>query len=102
MIRLYGSGTGLSEDVLVKHKENNIAEIHFRSPIKVIWIDKDVALDIFREKGKWEEKTGRLGILKWYECSCCGKEAENVQDGGGCELLSNYCPYCGADMRGEE
>ena len=45
--------------------------------------------------GKWH---------KWYECSCCGERDDNyemyeaVPFAGG---LSNYCPNCGADMRGE-
>jgi hypothetical protein len=45
--------------------------------------------------GKWH---------KWYECSCCGERDYNnemyeaMPFAGG---LSNYCPNCGADMRGE-
>jgi len=51
---------------------------------------------IERKKGKWE----------WYNCvwvcSCCGK---NPTKGMGYvqskEQLFPFCPYCGADMRGE-
>lgn len=95
MVRLYGSGTGLSEDMLVKHKDNNIAEIHFRSPIKVMWINKEVALDIFREKGKWTDSEGKERIKSKYcgHCSVCG---------GWSEYLTDFCGNCGADMRGKE
>lgn len=56
-----------------------------------------------RPKGKWKLRIDeRFSMFKGYYCSCCGKDAEVLQAGGGCELLSNFCPYCGADMRGEE
>ena len=90
--RLYGSGTGLSENMLVKHKDNNIAEIHFRSPIKVMWIDKEVALDIFWEKGKWTDSEGKERIKSKYcgHCSVCGSWSE---------YLTNFCGNCGADRK---
>ena len=47
-----------------------------------------------RKKGKWIEHNPHnwgLGII--YECSECGYEMD-------CEE-PNYCPSCGADMRGE-
>lgn len=38
------------------------------------------------------------------ECSVCGKQAIDFIDGyvDGVEYLPNFCPNCGADMRGEE
>lgn len=50
-----------------------------------------------RPKGRWEEPTEEglpdeftgLGVV----CSCCSSWADNP---------FNYCPNCGADMRGEE
>ena len=47
-----------------------------------------------RKKGKWIEHNPHkwgLGII--YECSECGYEMD-------CEE-PNYCPHCGADMRGK-
>lgn len=42
--------------------------------------------------GKWEE----IGIPGW-KCSCCGEAIVlNIK------LHGNYCPNCGARMRGEE
>lgn len=59
-----------------------------------------------RQQGEWKEKveTKQLGYgwLTTHEivCSVCGKEAEWLD--GGSQLLSKFCPNCGADMRGEE
>lgn len=42
-------------------------------------------------KGKWiKRKGGALG----YNCSCCGKSDISNH--------FNYCPNCGADMRGDK
>lgn len=43
-----------------------------------------------RKMGKWERK---LYQTPWPICSECGIYGANE---------SNYCPNCGADMRGEE
>lgn len=55
-----------------------------------------------RPKGKW--KVRRLKISEkcfheFYNCSICGEEAFFDEDG---DYLTNYCPHCGADMRGKE
>ena len=51
-----------------------------------------------RPKGKWIDG-GRYSI---HICSICKEEAECLQAGGGVEFLSDFCPYCGADMRGKQ
>lgn len=49
-----------------------------------------------RKKGKWIPVTnGRGG----FECDECHNYAPSFQD--GVEWLSDYCPNCGADMRGD-
>ena len=49
-----------------------------------------------RKKGKWEHETvsGVEGIFKLSSCFCsvCGCHVEQE---------ANFCPNCGADMRGE-
>lgn len=47
-----------------------------------------------RKKGKWiEHNPHKWGLGVKYECSECGYEVD-------CEE-PNFCPNCGADMRGE-
>lgn len=52
-----------------------------------------------RKKGEWiEQDDGWDGI--YYECSEC-REAFTLMDGTPKDNLYNFCPSCGADMRGE-
>ena len=48
-----------------------------------------------RKKGKWigEPKDGIEAMFFKPKCSVCGFESAEVK---------NYCPNCGADMRGED
>ena len=58
------------------------------------WISALPSAHPQRKKGKWIEHNPHkwgLGII--YECSECGYEMD-------CEE-PNYCPHCGADMRGK-
>ena len=49
-----------------------------------------------QKKGKWIYDTERVmnngGIYSQYHCSECGFQSVSHM---------NFCPYCGADMRGE-
>jgi len=49
-----------------------------------------------RPQGRWAKRQTNVGEETY--CTACGKEAEILQDGGGCELLSDYCPNCGCRM----
>ena len=50
-----------------------------------------------RKMGRWIlVASGRGG----YECSCCHGYAPSYRCGE--DRLSNFCPNCGADMRGEQ
>ena len=46
-----------------------------------------------REKGEWIDVDGL-----WFRCSRCDAHRKMLMLGG---LKENYCPNCGADMRGE-
>ena len=52
-----------------------------------------------RKKGKWTEAKPRSGKLGWV-CSCCDHEAYWDSDYG--QQLFRWCPWCGADIRGED
>ena len=48
------------------------------------------------KRGHWEKASETMPI---YRCSIC-KERNLFKNGNN--VLSNYCPNCGADMRGVE
>lgn len=55
----------------------------------------DMAIEALKEqerkKGQWEEIRNAYGEIEGWTCTC-GREVK-------CKY--NYCPNCGADMRGE-
>lgn len=52
-----------------------------------------------RKKGEWiPEFDGKFtGGAYWFSCSKCKRIVPEVRNGGW-----NFCPQCGADMRGEQ
>lgn len=56
----------------------------------------DVAIEYLsqpeRPKGRWEEIINAYGEIEGWVCTC-GREVK---------CKDNFCPNCGADMRGEE
>ena len=59
-----------------------------------------------RKRGEWVEKkrwaTGKWS--KWLECSKCGHQDHNLDMYEDMPFVGpyNFCPNCGADMRGEK
>ena len=51
-----------------------------------------------RIKGRWLRKESDLSW--WYECSECGESP--LFDPYVNEVRTPFCPWCGADMRGDE
>ena len=51
------------------------------------------ALTVTQKSGKWIAHSDGGIWIKYYECSKCGR---------GHNTHSDYCPNCGADMRGAE
>ena len=54
------------------------------------------------ERGEWVDKD-YLGSFCLASCSACGKRlcGERIDTGFGLEhSFPNFCPHCGADMRG--
>ena len=52
--------------------------------------------------GRWIFKANSDGFHNgWYVCSECGEQCEYAH-GDDYPIFTNYCPNCGADMRGEE
>ena len=69
----------------------------------ITWEEAELITDFLRNapivesrpKGEWIEGDRYSN----HVCSICGEEAEDLQACGCCELLSDFCPHCGADMR---
>ena len=53
-----------------------------------------------RVRGEWREIEDRDGDRHW-QCSACGIDWYFIE-GTPSENGTNFCPNCGADMRGEE
>jgi len=51
-----------------------------------------------RIKGKWTRRESDLSW--WYECSECGESP--LFDPYENEVRTPFCPWCGAEMKGEE
>ena len=50
--------------------------------------------------GHWDYSEKENGECEWYFCSECDSPAEQLYTDE--PLLSEFCPHCGADMRGEQ
>ena len=76
--------------VVANHTELNGINVVMYSPYY-----KDIkqlpSVQPIKSKGEWERVTDKTGHLVW-ECKCGWQE----------RLSTNFCPYCGTDMRGEE
>lgn len=82
---------GYFDSIICLHKHRNTKRqeaIHF--DIRSI-INELPAADVQPVKrGEWEESENELNKF----CSCCKKVCGTIYD------TENYCPNCGADMRG--
>ena len=52
-----------------------------------------------RPPGEWIEHTERITLDTYYECSNC-KEPWTTIEGTPWQNMMNFCPNCGAKMRG--
>lgn len=85
---------------LTEEQMDLITDVDFDHTNK-IWFHtkhgKDVEF-VKRIKGRWVRKES--DVSRWYECSVCrGVPCRNQH---GDEVRTQFCPWCGADMRGEE
>ena len=58
-----------------------------------LYIDIAKLPSVTQKSGKWIRKYDSIVNELYWECNKCGE---------GFQLTSNYCPNCGADMRGAE
>lgn len=72
--------------------------------------DREKLLDELRPKGEWIHHEQVNGLGGYWKCSCCGEPAiftprlaiDGVQNYGWDNRKTNFCPNCGAKMKGEE
>ena len=58
-------------------------------------IDEQPTIEPERKKGKWINLKNKKGTILALRCSVCGNSPKHA-------IRSDFCPNCGADMRGEE
>ena len=61
-------------------------------PLNVDAVNDQPTIEPERKRGKWIDRSGGIEGA-WNYCSVCGEQAIDLYD---------FCPNCGADMRGEE
>lgn len=89
---------------LTEEQWDQIADVDFDNTDR-IWFHtkhgKEVEF-VKARRGKWIPKTMHIAGVDWplgMKCSVCGNDALNAE---GDEFLTDWCPYCGADMREEK
>lgn len=87
----------VTENIILWRKAVFVEDIEALPPVDAVPV----------RRGKWIAVTEDGDVYKRI-CSCCGQEAffqnddpDELYDGGRYEL-SDFCPHCGADMRGNE
>lgn len=79
---------------------------YLRPPTELAWSDKDV-VDMLKRlpsaqpkriKGRWIHDGYDIPHgVDWMHCSVCGRREPHVP-----AAMTNFCPTCGSDMRGED
>ena len=69
----------------------HVSVCYRQGAVDLNYADKCGDYEPSRRKGHWIKKED--DICWWYECSECNHKPLN---------MSNYCPYCGAEMESEE
>ena len=54
---------------------------------------------VVREKGEWESYWDDAYLSESYRCSRCKEDAPSKAETMHDQLLTPFCPNCGADMR---
>lgn len=76
-------------NIYVEYNDDGEQEIN-ADEVFITLHEQPTADVVERKKGKWTGKWIQEETL--YTCSECHR---------GCWVNSNYCPWCGADMRGD-
>lgn len=78
-----------------KAKQNGV----FAAPVILNLIEKAPEVDVIEVKhGEWEEYWDNDYMEYFHRCSKCKNDAPAKRDTYCDQVLTNYCPNCGAKM----
>ena len=86
-------GTYILRDVNVIIDNAPMIEYTFEDAFQKTVCEQKLYCPNKRPTGKWITRTEDNGVNYRFYCSCCDREVTQITD---------FCPYCGADMRGAE
>lgn len=87
-----------AEDIAFAIEENSI-EMNGEQVIEVSCAKALIDFaQTFEERPQGEWKIYKSPVDRYYQCSCCGKNSPDFT----VYMKMNYCPNCGADMRGAD
>ena len=90
---------GASTDLCVPlYQIDNAPTIEMPKALGTVDENGNIKIELIRPQGEWIIIDEDHTLSRFKICSNCGKEAEWLD--GGSQLLSKFCPNCGADMKG--
>lgn len=84
----------LRKDIEADRDASDMPEVWYEGVEYAIYhIDHAPTIKSERKPGKWIEEPNCM-----YRCSNCGHHYPSIRG----YMTDNFCPHCGADMRGEQ
>ena len=90
-----------AEDITTQIDKSNFSKEQYNADLQCAYDCGKASVQPKREKGEWipigyDGFADGNPVYDVWECSCCKEERY-----GDDESLPNFCPDCGADMRGQ-
>ena len=101
----------IDADALIERLEDDIKAIEDIEPVIAMGgigalntIKKAPTVGPERPKGEWVEYIDDMNGARYGRCTSCNKSTLNAvsYDLDGQRYIMDFCPKCGADMRGEK
>ena len=98
LIRRSDAIKALDANFTIKGKENTQTVLNY---LELVRTRIEGAPTIEPKRGKWIDLNDKWGFEGTFKCSACG-ELWSLIDGTPQDNGMNFCPNCGADMRGKD